>query len=177
MKLYKPAEWARHARKHRLPLAEFEFRRNRAFFDVPGMAGYVAEPFGFVVEPDFQMLLQEFVDGELYYFAYTRQPELIAPRFMADLAEIVAMSHKANLYDLDLHAMNVMVDRQAGTPRLFDFNQIPFTERPQNPLVALALKLGLLGRDSRDRRMLARFQNFGRIERKLVKFYKVRGDS
>ena len=58
-----------------------------------------------------------------------------------------------------------------GTPKLFDFNQIPFTERPQNPFVGLALKLGLLGRGSRDLRKLARFQNYDRVERKLLKFY------
>ena len=67
--------------------------------------------------------------------------------------------------------MNVMVDRQAGGPKLFDFNQIPFTERPQNPFVGMALKLGLLGKGSRDLRKLARFNNFDRVERKLLKFY------
>jgi hypothetical protein len=84
----------------------------------------------------------------------------------------VSLSHEAKLYDIDLHAMNVMVDRKAGGPKLFDFNQIPFTERPQNPFVGLALKLGLLGRESRDLRKLARFNNFDRVERKLLKFYK-----
>ena len=33
--------------------------RNRAFFEARGMAQYVAEPLGFVVEPGFQMSLQE----------------------------------------------------------------------------------------------------------------------
>jgi hypothetical protein len=64
-----------------------------------------------------------------------------------------------------------MVDRKAGGPKLFDFNQIPFTERPQNPFIGLALKLGLLGKGSRDLRKLARFNNFDRVERKLLKFY------
>ena len=45
------------------------------------------------------------------------------------------------------------------------------TERPQNPFVGLALKLGLLGRGSRDIRKLANFNNFERVERKLLKFY------
>ena len=71
--------------------------------------------------------------------------------------------------------MNVMVDRKAGTPKLFDFNQIPFTERPQNPFVGLALKLKLLGREPRDLRKLANFQNFERVERKLLKFYQDKG--
>jgi ubiquinone/menaquinone biosynthesis C-methylase UbiE len=171
IKVYKPAAIASHARKHELPLAEFEYRRNKAFFEARGLARYVAEPLGFVVEPGFQMSVQELVEGEVYYFAQRERAAFISPRFMDDLAELVSLSHEARLYDIDLHAMNVMVDRHKGTPKLFDFNQIPFTERPQNPFVGLALRLGLLGRESRDLRKLARFNNFDRVERKLLKFY------
>jgi ubiquinone/menaquinone biosynthesis C-methylase UbiE len=172
VKVYKPAAIARHSRKHKLPLAEFEHRRNRAFFDARGMSKYVAEPIAFVVEPGFQMSLQECLDGEVYYFAQRDHASFISPRFMDDLAELVNLSHAADLYDIDLHAMNVMVDRHAGGPKLFDFNQIPFTERPQNPFIGFALRMGLLGRGSRDLRKLARFNNFERVERKLLKFYK-----
>lgn len=171
VKVYKPAAIARHARKHALPLAEFEYRRNKAFHEAPGMAKYVAEPLGFLVQRGFQLSVQECVDGEVYYFAQRDGADFISPKFMDDLAEIVSLSHAAGLYDIDLHAMNVMVDRRTGTPRLFDFNQIPFTERPQNPAVGLALRLGLLARSSRDLRKLARFQNYDRVERKLLKFY------
>jgi SAM-dependent methyltransferase len=171
VKVYKPAAIAAHARKHRLPLAEFEHLRNKAFFQARGMAKYVAEPLGLVVEPGFQMTLQELVDGEVYYFAQRDHAAFISPRFMDELTELVALSHQARLYDIDLHAMNVMVDRRTGSPKLFDFNQIPFNERPQNPLVKLALKLGLLGQQSRDLRKLAHFNDFERIERRLLKFY------
>jgi SAM-dependent methyltransferase len=171
LKVYKPAAIANHARKHRLPLAEFEHRRNKAFFEAPGLSKYIAEPLGFVVEPGFQMSLQECLDGEVYYFARREHADLISPRFMQDLTELVTLSHAAMLYDIDLHAMNVMVDRKTGMPKLFDFNQIPFTERPQNPFVGFALKTGLLGRGSRDDRKLANFDNFERVERKLLKFY------
>jgi serine/threonine protein kinase len=174
LKVYKPAEIERHARKHPLPLAEFEHRRNKAFHGAAGMAKYVAEPLGYLVEPDFQMSLQEYLDGEIYYFARRGDADFISPRFKEELAELVRLSHAAQLYDIDLHAMNVMVDRRTGGPKLFDFNQIPFHERPQNPLVALALKLGLLGRESRDLRKLASFDDFARIEKKLVKFYEPR---
>ena len=174
IKVYKPAAIANHARKHTLPLAEFEHLRNRAFFEARGLAKYVAEPLGYVVQPGFQMSLQEMVEGEVYYFAQREHADFISPRFMQELTELVRLSHQAKLYDIDLHAMNVMVDRHKGSPKLFDFNQIPFTERPQNPFVWLALKLGLLGRESRDLRKLARFNNFERVERKLLKFYEHR---
>jgi hypothetical protein len=175
LKVYKPAEILRHARKHPLPLAEFEHRRNQAFYRAAGMPKYVAEPLGYLVDPDFQVSLQEYLDGEIYYFARRDNAGFISPRFKEELAELVRLSHAAQLYDIDLHAMNVMVDRRTGGPKLFDFNQIPFHERPQNPLVALALKLGLLGRESRDLRKLAHFDDFARIERKLVKFYEPPG--
>jgi ubiquinone/menaquinone biosynthesis C-methylase UbiE len=174
IKVYKPAAIANHARKHTLPLAEFEHLRNRAFFEARGLAKYVAEPLGYVVQPGFQMSLQEMVEGEVYYFAQREHADFISPRFMQELTELVRLTHQAKLYDIDLHAMNVMVDRHKGSPKLFDFNQIPFTERPQNPFVWLALKLGLLGRESRDLRKLARFNNFERVERKLLKFYEHR---
>lgn len=177
LKVYKPASMANHARKHALPLAEFEHRRNKAYFEARGMAQYVAEPIGFVVEPGFQMSLQELVDGEVYYFARRDHADFISPRFMDELSNLVARSHEAKLYDMDLHAMNVMVDRVKGTPKLFDFNLIPFTERAQNPFIGLALKLGLLGRESRDLRRLAHFNNFETVERKLMKFYGVSGTS
>ena len=53
-------------------------------------------------------------DGEVYYFAQRDHADFISPRFMEDLAELVTLSHEAKLYDIDLHAMNVMVDRKAG---------------------------------------------------------------
>ena len=143
-----------------------------AKFEARGLSRYVAEPLGYMVQPGFQMSVQELVDGEVYYFAQREHAAFISQHFMKELAELVKLSHEANLYDIDLHAMNVMVDRHKGTPKLFDFNQIPFTERPQNPFIGLALKLGLLGRESRDLRKLARFNNFDRVERKLLKFYK-----
>ena len=37
--------------------------------------------------------------------------------------------------------------------------------------LGLALKLGLMGKDSRDLRKLANFNNFDRVERKLLKYY------
>src|SRR5688572_23973019 len=98
VKVYKPAAIADHARKHALPLAEFEHLRNKAFFEAPRMAKYVAEPLGCVVEPGFQMTLQELVDGEVYYFAQRERAGFISPRFLQELAELVALSHQARLY-------------------------------------------------------------------------------
>jgi hypothetical protein len=93
---------------------------------------------------------------------------------MGHLQEILRLSHEADLYDVDLHSMNVFVVREPSgeiVPRLFDFNLIPFTLRPQNPFVGWLLALGLVSKKSRDRRRLRAFHDFRHVEARLLKFY------
>ncbi|MGH8263058.1 MAG: hypothetical protein ACRET4_06250, partial [Steroidobacteraceae bacterium] len=86
-----------------------------------------------------------------------------------DLERMVELAHAAELFDMDLHSMNVMVVEEKGVlvPKLFDFNLIPFTVRPQNFVVGWLLKAGLMSQRSRDQRRLRRFHDFGAIERRL----------
>ena len=74
------------------------------------------------------------LDGEVYYFAQRDHADFISPRFMDDLADLVSLSHEAQ----PLRHRPACHERDGrphkGTPKLFDFNQIPFTERPQNPV-------------------------------------------
>jgi len=175
LKVYKRTAIASHSRKNPQPIAEFEYSRNLQFYSAPGLERYVAQPFGFAVTPEVQAIVQEPVDGPLYYF-YQRQRSGDVPASLADhLSEILRLSHKAELYDVDLHAMNVLVTRDSSdelVPKLFDFNLIPFTLRPQNPVVGWLLKMGLLSKESRDLRRLRRFHDFRHIEDRLLKFYK-----
>jgi hypothetical protein len=74
--------------------------------------------------------------------------------------------------------MNVFVARESSgelVPKLFDFNLIPFTLRPQNPFVGWLLTFGLLSKESRDRRRLRGFHDFRHVENRLLKFYKLGG--
>jgi SAM-dependent methyltransferase len=172
VKVYRPAAAAAHLRKTGGPIARFESERNRALHDVAAVAPYVAEPFGYVVGDDVQFSVQELVDGPLYYYFAKQQGR--PPRFRGHLERLVQGCHAAGIYDLDLHAMNVMVGRDAAgepIPRLVDFNLIPFTTRARNPLAGLAMRLGLLDPRSRDQRRLAGFDDFRRVERKHVGRY------
>lgn len=175
LKVFKPRAIRRHARRHDLPVAEFEYRRNRAFREAPGLAGYIARPHGFFRTPGIQAVVQELLEGELYY--HHRRRALAEGRetaeLFAEVRRIVELAHAADLYDLDLHALNVMVVREGGrsAPRLFDFNAIPFYEAPRNPLEALLLRAGILGRDSRDLRKLRQFHDFSRMDRKRRRSY------
>ncbi len=164
LKIFRPRSIERHARRHPLGIAEFEFRRNARFHETPGLSRYVARPLGFLQTPGTCAVLQEFIVGEAYLEAARRRGGPLDEVF-EHLRRVVALAHAADLYDLDLHPMNVLVVRDGDEeiPRLFDFNRIPFYEHPRNPIEALGLKLGLIDRGSRDRRKLRQFHDFGRL--------------
>ncbi|HUP19311.1 MAG TPA: hypothetical protein VM778_05080 [Gemmatimonadota bacterium] len=173
LKVYKPRAIARHARRHGLPLAEFEFRQNERYHRAPGLAPFVAEPLVRVVGPRGQAFLQERLEGQLYYFYYRERGARVPSGIFPQIERIVDLAHRAGLYDVDLHAMNVMVvtgESGEPVPRLFDFNMIPFHAREGNP-IGMLLRMGLLDRHWRDRRKLRRFHDFELVERKLLEYY------
>jgi len=176
LKVYKDTAIATHARKNPQPIAEFEFSRNSSFFSVPGLDRYVAQPLAFAVTPEVQAIAQEPVDGELYYFFHRERKGEVPESFDGHLREILRLSHEAGLYDVDLHSMNVFVAREPSgelVPKLFDFNLIPWTIRPQNPFVGWLLAVGLVSKESRDRRRMRGFHDFRHVEDRLLKFYKI----
>jgi SAM-dependent methyltransferase len=178
LKVYKRTAIATHARKNPNPIAAFEYERNSQFFSAAGLDRYVAEPLAVAVTPEIQAVAQEPIDGELYYFLHRERRDEIPGGFEDHLREILRLSHEAGLYDVDLHSMNVFVAREASgelVPKLFDFNLIPFTVRPQNPFVGWLLSAGLLSKESRDRRRLRKFHDFRHVEDRLLKFYKTDG--
>ncbi len=174
LKVYKSSAVVRHARKHPQNLAEFEYSRNLAFYRADGMAQYVAEPLGFLATSGISVFAQEMLHGELYYFYYRERKGDVSPELYRHVERMVHLHHAAGLYDVDLHAMNVMVVEGPDgepLPKLFDFNLIPFHVRPPNPFVGLLLRLGWMSPRARDLRKLRNFHDFRRVERKLLKFY------
>lgn len=179
LKLYKAGSIERHHRLLGEEIVEFEWRRNKAFYEADGLAPYVAEPLAYRTGPGLAAFVQEKLEGKLYFDHHEDRGELDEPLF-EHVKTIVRLSHAAGLYDVDLHAGNLMVVREPdGTlrPKLFDFNFIPFYIHPPNPFVAMGLKLGILDRSWRDLRKLERFHDFTRFRRKLDKFGEVEAES
>jgi serine/threonine protein kinase len=172
LKIFKPRSIRRHAGRNPFNIAEFEYRRNRAFYEAPGLVRYVARPIGFFHTPGVAAVVQELLRGELYYDYHrtggAEDPARIEALF-AHIRRIVELAHESDLFDLDLHALNVMVVQERGEPipKLFDFNRIPFYEHPRNPLEALLLRTRLLDLGSRDRRKLRQFHDFRHLESRL----------
>ena len=174
LKIYKPRAIRNHRVKYRQSIALYEFDRNRAFYEVAGLERYVAQPLAVVDTHDEVAMLQERLDGELYYFYYKRHDDHAPADFPEHLRRILELSHQAKLYDVDMHAMNIMVVAEAdGTlvPKLFDFNLVPSHDNPRNPVIAVAMKLRLLNARSRDLRKLDRLHDFERYERALLHYY------
>ena len=175
IKVYKARAIERHARRLGGHIAEHEYGRNRAFFEAPGLAPYVAEPLDCVIEQDLSLIVQERLDGPHYFFyeRRRREPE-VAARLKEHLRRLVELAHRASLYDLDIHSLNVIVEEDETSeplPRLFDFNLIPFHVHPPNPLVGLLLRVGMVSPRARDLRMLRQFDRVGRRHRKLLRLY------
>lgn len=172
VKVYRSAAIERNLRKIGQPIARFEYERNEQLYRAAGVSRYVAEPIGYVVTDDLQFFVQERISGTLYYYHATRHGT--PPGVRAHLDRLLGACHAAGIYDLDLHAMNVLLQRDTDgelIPRMFDFNQIPDALSARNPLITAGIRLGLINLRSRDRRRLNRFDDFGRVERKLIGRY------
>lgn len=173
VKIYKPIAINRHAMRHPQNIAEYEFQRNRFLYNVPGLRDYIAEPIDFVVDDQISAIIQEQLTGPLYYFYYRDRSGKIDPAFREHLKKIIDLAHQAEFYDVDLHAFNVIVDESTGEPKpkLFDFNLIPFYDKPGHWISKLGLKLGVIHKRDRDLRLLRNFDKVARQERKLVKYF------
>lgn len=173
LKVYKPEGIRKHSNKHPVSIAEFEFQRNKAIYELPGLSDYVARPYYYWADLDVCAMVQERLTGPLYYFYYRDHAGKISPAFKQHLQTIIDLAHAAGLYDVDMHAFNVIVEESHGEPipKLFDFNLIPFHERSGLSMSKLLLKFGLINKASRDKRLLRNFDKTAKREKKLVKYF------
>ncbi|MDX1395434.1 MAG: hypothetical protein R3195_13680 [Gemmatimonadota bacterium] len=161
LKIYRRRYIDRHAARHPTNIAEFEFNRNAAFRSAPGLARHAPRPIACVHGPSVTAFAQELVEGDLYLDVSVRRGGPIEPVF-DQIRRIVDIAHAHGLFDIDLHALNVLVVEDGGEeiPVFFDFNAIPFYQDPRNPFEALALRLGVIDERTRDRKKLRTFHDF-----------------
>jgi hypothetical protein len=173
LKVYKSAGIRNHAKRHPLNIAEFEFRRNKSFYELPGLSDYIAQPLDYWTNPELSAFVQERLRGPLYYFYYRDHKGVVPASFMQHLQTIIDLTHAAGLFDVDIHAFNVIVDESGSEPipKLFDFNLMPFHERPGISMSKLMLMLGFGTEATRDKRLLKNFNKIARREKKLLKYF------
>ena len=173
LKVYKPAAIKKHGTRHPLNIAKFEFHKIKALYQVPGLSAYIAQPLHYWVNPDVCAMVQEYLIGPLYYFYYKDKKGKVPPGFKRHLQTIINLAHATGFYDVDLHAFNVIVDESGSEPlpKLFDFNLIPFHERPGISMSKSLLKLGFTSKATRDKRLLKNFDKIAKREKKLMKYF------
>jgi hypothetical protein len=168
LKVYRPEAVVRHLRLTGQDPADYEYRRNLAFYRVRALEPYVAEPLAWVSTGAVSAFVQEWLEGALYLDRYCAGGSNAPPALFEQVRRIVALAHEAGLYDLDLHAGNVMIVSEPDgmlRPKIFDFNAIPFYLHAPNPLTWLMVRCGMLTPRSRDLRKLREFHDPRQLER------------
>ena len=157
VKLFSSEAIAKHASRHREPLARFEFNRNRRLYAVPGLRSNIVRPLRVFDLGSRQMLMQDVICGHTLTEFSTVASGRDRRQVYAQLEQIVTAAHDVSIFDLDLHRDNILITRsRTGHPNvmLFDFNKIPFHEHPPNALAGILVRLGLIGPRSRGLRLL-----------------------
>lgn len=160
LKVYDRAAADKHRKRHPLPLARYEYLRNRRLYDAPGLRDHVARPVAFVDDGAVQAFVQTRIEGVLFERFRETADAAVLKALTDSLPGLVDRAHAVGVYDLDLHPNNVLVSPVSGGGHrlvLFDFNNIPVHERSSNPLTALLFALRVLQPASRDRRRLHLF--------------------
>lgn len=145
LKVYRTSVLNRYRWRFGINLAQFEYDRNRAFWDNPALQRYTVEPLRvFGVNDNYSpAFLQAWAEGiSLTDFAAERGaiPEYI----LAAGYQLVRTAHAEELFDLDLNVGNIKLRQlnDALTPLVYDFNLLPQNLYPPNPFRALSFKLG-----------------------------------
>ncbi len=164
LKIYRPAAIRKYQRRYGINIAAFEFRRNQAFYADLELRRFSARPirvFGLADGYDLAFL-QEFVDG-VPLKTLARRLGGIPGETLEMGQRIVRLANAAGLYDLDIHAGNVMVRAVEGqwSPVLYDFNLVPQHIHAPNPFAAIAYRLGIRSLSHRDYRSLDDWTRLG----------------
>lgn len=163
LKLYRPEFVSKYRDKYGLDIARFEYDRNRAFIEVPGLAPYAAKPIGTLGQDDgfSPAFLQECIDGLPLTELGMQEGGL--PEELLDAGKhIVHLAESAGLHDLDLFYRNILVRQSADgwMPVIHDFNLVPQYLFPPNPFLKVAYSIGLRKFSHRDYRCIRQWREF-----------------
>mgnify|MGYP001817872115 FL=1 len=163
LKLYRPEFVSKYRERFGLDIARFEYDRNQAFIEVPGLARYAARPLAALGQDDgfSPAFLQERVEGLALTELGMRERGL-PEEVIAAGRRIVRLAESAGLHDLDLFYRNILVrkNRDGWAPVIHDFNLVPQYLFPPNPFLLLAYRLGIRKKSHRDYRCIRQWREF-----------------
>jgi len=165
VKVYNKDVANKYLEKYNVDIAQFEFDRNKALFEINEIREYVAKPFR--VYPSSSQyvhsIIQEHVSGTILESLIKELGCL--PKEILDAGRlIVKRAEKNGIHDLDISVGNLKINKSSGIwkPKLYDFNIMPQYLFPPNLIVGLAYKLGFRKKSFRDYRSLRNWDRRGR---------------
>jgi serine/threonine protein kinase len=165
VKVYNKDVANKYLEKYNVDIAQFEFDRNKALFEINEIREYVAKPFR--VYPSSSQyvhsIIQEHVSGTILESLIKELGCL--PKEILDAGRlIVKHAEKNGIHDLDISVGNLKINKSSGIwkPKLYDFNIMPQYLFPPNPIVGLGYKLGIRKKSFRDYRSLRNWDRRGR---------------
>lgn len=165
VKVYNKDVASKYLEKYNVDIAQFEFDRNKALFEINEIQEYVAKPFR--VYPSSSRyshsIIQEYVSGTILEKLIKQLGFL--PKEILDAGYlIVKHAEKNRIHDLDISVGNLKISKSNGfwKPKLYDFNIMPQYLFPPNLIVGLGYKLGIRKKSFRDYRSLRNWDRRGR---------------
>ena len=165
VKAYRDEAAEKYARRYGVDIAEFEYGRNRALYELDPIRRYVARPCR--VHPrtgaHTHSIVQEYIGGQTLG-AVIKQVRHLPAELLEAGYRVIRAAEAHGIHDLDISSGNVRVVDEDGERvlKLYDFNLMPQHLAPPNPFVWLALKLGLRRKSHRDYRNLRKWEWRGR---------------
>lgn len=165
VKVYDKGVADKYLERYNVDIAQFEFDRNKALFEISEIREYVAKPYRIYSSSSqyVHSIIQEHVSGTILERLINELGHL--PKEVLDAGRtIVKHAEKYGLHDLDISAGNLMVNKSSGIwkPKLYDFNIMPQYLFPPNPIVGLGYKLGIRKKSFRDYRSLKNWERRGK---------------
>lgn len=165
VKVYRKAVVQKYLDKYKVDIAEYEYQRNLALYEIPEIKIYIAKPYRvYALSGEYShSIIQECVTGKTL-------KELIAElgylpsEILAAGYKIVQQAKAHGIHDLDISVGNIIVNQheEKWRPKLYDFNLMSQYLFPPNPIMGLAIRLGIRSKSHRDYRSLRNWERRGK---------------
>jgi tRNA A-37 threonylcarbamoyl transferase component Bud32 len=163
VKAYRASMMEKCRRRYGVTRSAFEYRRNTEAYRIDAIRRFIARPIAVFGEGDgySHAFVQQRVEG-IRLRALVDQLGSVPPETLASLRTVVREAHRVGLYDLDLCANNIRVQKtlEGWQPILFDFNMLPAYLFARSPMTKFFYKFGLRKPWGRDLRHLKDFEDW-----------------
>ena len=172
VKVYRKDVAQKYLNKYSVDIAEFEYQKNQALYELPKIKAYIAKPYRvYSLSSEYtHCIVQEYVTGNTLKKLIAELGYL--PNEILDAGYTIVKQAESNgIHDLDISVGNIIVNKRDGSwkPKLYDFNLMPQHLFSPNPFMDLAIKLRLRSKSHRDYRSLRNWERRGKHRRWIGK--------